>query len=35
MRPRLGTTELWQWHNPSKRVHPMHLHGMLFRIVER
>ena len=28
-------TELWQWHNPSKRVHPMHLHGMLFRIVER
>ena len=34
-RPRLGTTELWQWHNPSNRVHPMHLHGMLFRIVER
>ena len=30
-----GTTELWQWHNPSNRVHPMHLHGMLFRIVER
>ena len=35
VRPRLGTTELWQWHNPSNRVHPMHLHGMLFRIVER
>jgi spore coat protein A len=35
VRPRLGTTELWQWHNPSTRVHPMHLHGMLFRIVER
>ena len=34
-RPRLGTIELWQWHNPSNRVHPMHLHGMLFRIVER
>ena len=33
--PRLGTTELWQWHNPSNRVHPMHLHGMLFRVVER
>jgi spore coat protein A len=33
--PRLGTTELWQWHNPSNRVHPMHLHGMLFRIIER
>jgi spore coat protein A, manganese oxidase len=32
---RLGTSELWQWHNPSNRVHPMHLHGMLFQIVER
>jgi FtsP/CotA-like multicopper oxidase with cupredoxin domain len=32
---RLGTTELWQWHNPSNRSHPMHLHGMLFRILER
>ena len=30
-----GSTELWQWHNPSNRVHPMHLHGMLFRVVER
>ena len=28
-------SELWQWHNPSNRVHPMHLHGMLFRVVER
>src|SRR5215207_3664604 len=35
VRHRLATTELWQWHNPSDRVHPMHLHGMLFRIVER
>jgi FtsP/CotA-like multicopper oxidase with cupredoxin domain len=35
VRPKLGTTELWQWHNPSNRVHPMHLHGMLFRVVER
>ena len=35
VRPRLGTSELWQWHNPSNRSHPMHLHGMLFRIVER
>jgi len=35
VRPQLGSTELWQWHNPSERVHPMHLHGMLFRIVER
>ena len=30
-----GPRELWQWHNPSNRVHPMHLHGMLFRVVER
>jgi spore coat protein A, manganese oxidase len=35
VRTRLGTSELWQWHNPSNRVHPMHLHGMLFQIVER
>jgi len=35
VRPRLGSSELWQWHNPSQRVHPMHLHGMLFRVVER
>jgi FtsP/CotA-like multicopper oxidase with cupredoxin domain len=34
-RPRLGSSELWQWTNPSKRVHPMHLHGMLFRILKR
>jgi FtsP/CotA-like multicopper oxidase with cupredoxin domain len=33
--PRLGTSELWQWYNPSNRVHPMHLHGMLFRVLER
>jgi spore coat protein A len=33
--PRLGSTELWQWRNTSNRVHPMHLHGMLFRVVER
>jgi spore coat protein A, manganese oxidase len=35
VRPRLGTSELWQWHNPSNRVHPMHLHGMLYRVLER
>ena len=35
VRPQLGSTELWQWRNPSQRVHPMHLHGMLFRVVER
>ena len=34
-RPRLGSTEIWQYTNPSTRVHPMHLHGMLFRVLER
>ena len=32
---RLGSSEIWQFTNPSNRVHPMHLHGMLFRIRER
>ena len=35
VRPRLGSTEIWQYTNPSNRIHPMHLHGMLFRMVER
>jgi FtsP/CotA-like multicopper oxidase with cupredoxin domain len=35
VRPRLGTSELWQWVNTSNRVHPMHLHGMLYRVIER
>ena len=34
-RPRLGSSEIWQYTNPSTRVHPMHLHGMLFRVLER
>ena len=35
VRPRLGTTEVWTWVNRSNRVHPMHLHGFYFRILER
>jgi FtsP/CotA-like multicopper oxidase with cupredoxin domain len=35
VKPRLGSTEIWQFTNPSNRVHPMHLHGMLFRLLER
>ena len=34
-RPRRGTTERWTFVNHSKRVHPMHLHGFLFRILKR
>ena len=35
MRPRLGSTEIWTFVNNSNRVHPMHLHGFLFRMLER
>jgi len=34
-RPRRGTTERWTFVNHSNRVHPMHLHGFLFRILKR
>jgi spore coat protein A len=35
VRPERGTTERWTFVNHSNRVHPMHLHGFLFRILER
>jgi spore coat protein A, manganese oxidase len=34
-RPRHGTTERWTFVNRSNRVHPMHIHGYLFRVLER
>jgi FtsP/CotA-like multicopper oxidase with cupredoxin domain len=34
-KPRHGTTELWQFVNSSSRVHPMHLHGVHFRVVSQ
>lgn len=34
-RPRLGTTERWLWVNPSHRPHPMHIHGVHFRVLDR
>jgi FtsP/CotA-like multicopper oxidase with cupredoxin domain len=34
-RPRLGTTERWQFVNTSHRPHPMHLHGVHFRVLSR
>ena len=34
-RTRHGTTERWTFVNRSNRVHPMHLHGFLFRVLER
>ena len=35
VRPRHGGTERWTFVNASNRVHPMHIHGFLFRILER
>ena len=35
VRPRGGSTEIWTFVNNSNRVHPMHLHGFLFRMLER
>ena len=34
-RPAFGTTERWQFTNVSHRLHPMHLHGVHFRVLER
>jgi FtsP/CotA-like multicopper oxidase with cupredoxin domain len=34
-RPRRGSTEIWTFVNHSNRVHPMHLHGFQFRVLER
>jgi spore coat protein A, manganese oxidase len=34
-RPQLGTTERWLWVNVSHRAHPMHIHGVHFRVLER
>jgi spore coat protein A len=33
--PALGTTERWEFVNTSHRMHPMHLHGVHFRVLER
>ncbi len=35
VQPRHGSTERWTFVNRSNRVHPMHIHGFLFRILER
>jgi spore coat protein A len=34
-RPRHRTTEVWTFANHSNRVHPMHIHGFLFRVLDR
>ena len=35
VRPQARHLRAVDWHNPSNRVHPMHLHGMLFRVLQR
>jgi spore coat protein A len=35
VRPQHGSTERWTFVNRSNRVHPMHIHGFLFRVLER
>ena len=35
VRPRRGSTEIWTFVNKSTRVHPMHLHGFQFLVLER
>jgi spore coat protein A, manganese oxidase len=34
-RPAFNTTEHWRWVNLSHRSHPMHLHGVHVRVIER
>jgi spore coat protein A len=34
-RARLGTTERWLFVNTSHRPHPMHIHGVHFRVLDR
>jgi spore coat protein A, manganese oxidase len=34
-RVQLGTTERWQFVNTSHRPHPMHIHGVHFRVLDR
>jgi spore coat protein A len=33
--PDLGTTEIWEWHNDTDIMHPMHMHLVGFQILDR
>ncbi len=33
--PRLGTTEIWEFENPSSMMHPMHIHLVSFQVLSR
>jgi len=34
-RPQLGTTEVWEFANASGMMHPMHMHLVLFQVLDR
>jgi FtsP/CotA-like multicopper oxidase with cupredoxin domain len=34
-RVRLGATEVWEFVNDSAMAHPMHVHNLQFRVIER
>ncbi len=33
--PALGTTEMWEFYNATADAHPMHVHEVLFEVVDR
>jgi len=33
--PILGNTEIWQFENPSNSMHPMHVHLVLFQVLDK
>lgn len=33
--PDLGNTEIWEWHNDTGMMHPMHMHLVAFQILDR
>jgi spore coat protein A len=33
--PQLGTTEIWEFENPSSMMHPMHIHLVAFQVLSR
>lgn len=34
-RPQLGTTEVWSFVNPTGMAHPMHMHLVMFQVLDR
>ena len=33
--PILGTTEIWEFENPSNSMHPMHVHLVMFQVLDK